>query len=345
MDVFSDDPQRKTVSDPEVPSDQLFRPTASWDNLRLRARLLRRLRAFFDRRKFLEVTTPLLSADTVIDRHLDPLRVKLFDDPRRPHEGPTRFLQTSPEFHMKRLLASGGEAIYQVTHAFRGAESGRLHNPEFTIVEWYRCGDTMNDGIQLLDELCNALLGRGPCQLLSYKQAFQQHVGLDPHMSDTAQLAAILRSADGTPIPTGVVDDRDSLLNLLLTDYVQPNLGRDCPTIVFDYPPSQAALARIRPGTPPVAERFELYVDGIELANGYHELIDAHELRRRNQHVNRERQADGKPRLPEESHLLAAMQHGLPSCAGVALGFDRLVMLCAGSTRLDEVLTFPVDRA
>lgn len=327
------------------PSDGRFQPTASWDALRLRAQLLGRFRKFFDDRGFLEVSTPLLSADTVIDRHLDPLSATLFDDPRRPSAGRRLYLQTSPEFHMKRLLASGGEAIYQVTRAFRGAEKGRLHNPEFTMVEWYRRGDTMTEGMQLLDELCAAVFSRGPARRISYERAFRDHLGIDPHLTDRSELVSMVQSLGTVPLTDDLIEDRDALLNLLLAERVQPQLGRPEPTILYDYPASQAALARIRDGEPPVAERFELFVDGVELANGYHELLDPNQLRHRNRIVNQQRQFDGKPPLPEESRLLEAMEHGLPPCAGVALGFDRVVLLCGGYQRLEEVLAFPIDRA
>ena len=311
----------------------------------MRAGLLRRVRQFFDERGFLEVETPLLSADTVVDRHLDPLRVTLFDDPRTPAVGRTLWLQTSPEFGMKRLLAAGATAIYQVTRAFRGGEIGRLHNPEFTMVEWYRCGDDYHAGMTLLAELAEALLARGPVARITYRAAFRQHAGLDPFDATLAELRAAAHARSSAAPPEFAADDRDSWLNLLLTTCVEPQLGQPAPTILYDYPASQAALARIRDGNPPVAERFELYSQGIELANGFHELLDADILRKRNRHNNQERRDDGKFELPEESRLLAAMDHGLPPCTGVALGFDRLVMLAAGATSLAEVLAFPIDIA
>ncbi|MHB1033585.1 MAG: EF-P lysine aminoacylase EpmA [Pirellulales bacterium] len=324
-------------------SDNVF-PTASWPHLRRRAELLRAVRDWFCARGFLEVETPVLSADIVVDRHLDPLWTILPDDPRRPEAGRRLWLQTSPEFAMKRLLAAGAEAIYQVSRVFRGGERGPLHNPEFTMVEWYRRGDTMAEGIALVDELCRAILGAGPAERLSYGEAFARHVGLDPHTTTVAAMAAAAE-ARGISVPAGFGADRDGWLDLLLVELVQPHLGQERPTILHDYPASQAALARVRPGNPPVAERFELYVRGIELANGYHELLDAAELRLRNALANDQRAAEGKPRLPEESRLLAAMELGLPACTGVALGFDRLVMLAVGAKTLAEVMAFPIDRA
>ncbi len=326
---------------PTSPQHGDYLPTASWENLRRRAELLGRVREFFHQRRFLEVETPLLSADTAVDRHLDPFPVSAgaCGGPRQ------LWLQTSPEFGMKRLLAAGATAIYQVTRAFRQGEQGPLHNPEFTMVEWYRAGDTMAQGMQLLSELGEWLLGRGPAQCLSYGEAFRQHAGLDPHTAATEALFEAA-SALGVAAPASLAaEDRDGWLDLLLAERVQPHLGSPRPVILYDYPAGQAALARVRPGPPAVAERFELYVSGLELANGYHELVDPAVLRRRIAWNNACREADGKPPLPEESRLLAAMQAGLPSATGVALGFDRVVMLAVGASRLEEVIAFPFDRA
>jgi len=334
-----------------------FQPTACWANLRLRARLLRRLREFFDSRGFLEVETPLLSADIVVDRHLEPFDVgaapaskiaaSKIDSPADAAGADARrwWLQTSPEFAMKRLLAAGGKAIYQVTHAFRRGERGRLHNPEFTIVEWYRTGDSMAEGVELLSRLCQSLLDLPEADRLSYREAFLRFADMDPFEVSIAGLQAVAGQR-GLAVPEGSDrEDRGGWLDLLLVECVEPHLGFKRPTILYDYPASQAALARIRREEPPVAERFELYVDGIELANGYHELVDAEELRRRNRQVNARRRADGHRVLPEESRLLAAMDAGLPASTGVALGWDRLVMIAAGATRIDQVMPFPVERA
>jgi lysyl-tRNA synthetase class 2 len=324
--------------------DPDFRPTASFEHLRLRAELLARTRRFFFERGFLEVETPLLSADTVVDRHLDPLSVVLPDDPRRPEVGRTMWLQTSPEFGMKRLLAAGAGAIYQITRAFRGGESGALHNPEFTIVEWYRPGDDMAQGMQLLSELSEALLRLGPAEQVSYGEAFRLHAGIDPHSATQAELAELGRRW-GIEVSAGAASlDRDGWLNLLLAHLVEPHLGQAVPTILYDYPPTQAALARVE-GDPPLARRFELYVRGVELANGYYELVDPQALGERIRTANRQRTVDGKRPLPEPGRLLAAMEHGLDELTGAALGFDRVVMLAAGGASLAEVLAFPIDRA
>jgi len=322
-----------------------FLPTASWANLRLRAELLRKVREFFRMRGFLEVETPLLSADTVIDRHVDPFEVPADAAGTTAAGARQLWLQTSPEFAMKRLMAAGGEAIYQVTRAFRRHELGSLHNPEFTMVEWYRRNDSMADGMRLLSELCDTLLNLGLAALVSYRAAFQQFTGVDPHTASLDELAAVARARD-LAVPDSLDRrDRDAWLDLLLVFLVEPHLGHPSPVILYDYPASQAALAAVRDGNPPLAERFELYVRGIELANGFHELTDPKVLRERNRENNAARVSDGKPALPEHSRLLAAMEHGLPDCTGVALGFDRVVMLAAGARTLAEVMAFPFDRA
>jgi lysyl-tRNA synthetase class 2 len=314
-----------------------FLPSATLDMLRRRAELLRQVRQFFDSRGFLEVETPLLSHDTVIDRHLDPLGVTLFTDARQPERGKRLWLQTSPEFGMKRLLAAGATAIYQIAKAFRGGpEFGSEHNPEFTIVEWYRVGDDYAAGMQLLSDLAEFAIGAGHAERVTYREAFQRQVDFDPLLPE-AKL----------PLPMGMEPDadRDLILDDWLSSRVAPYLGLDRPVILHDYPASQSALARVRPDDPPVAERFELYYRGVELANGYHELLDPAVLRQRNRDNNTERFADDKYLLPEESRLLAAMEHGLPACSGCALGFDRLVMVTTGAKTIQEVLAFPIDRA
>jgi len=320
-----------------------FLPTASWENLRLRAELLRRLREFFHTRGFMEVETPILSADTVVDRHLDPFYTEISSASEM---APRRYwLQMSPEFGMKRLLAFGAKAIYQVSRVFRQGELGPLHNPEFTMVEWYRVGDGMAQGMQLTSDLAQVMLGRSPAGQISYQEAFLKHVGVDPHTADTSSLIAAARQHNIEAPDSLSPQDRDGWLDLLLVERIQPHLGQGSPVLLYDFPASQAALSRIRNDNPPVAERFELYVDGIELANGYHELLDADELRRRTRENNRLRSAEGKTTLPEESRLLAAMEAGLPPAVGVALGFDRLVMIAVGAKSLAEVMAFPFDRA
>lgn len=331
---------------PAEPHDRdAFAPSAPLENLRRRADLLRRLRKFFEERGFWEVETPLLSADTVVDRHLDPLPVTLFDDAREPQIGRTQWLQTSPEFGMKRLLAAGADAIFQVTRAFRGGERGRLHNPEFTIVEWYRLGDDLRRGMDLLSDLAESLLSCGRAKRITYRQAFWDHVQLDSHTATIDELIAAATRHGQHPPESFDRKDRDAWLDWLLTERVEPKLGLNRPTILHDYPPSQAALAKIRDDEPPVAERFELYFRGVELANGYRELCDPAVLIQRNRIANRQRAADGRYLLPDDSRLLAAMRHGLPESTGCALGFDRLVMLALGATDIAQVMAFPSEIA
>ncbi len=324
-----------------------FQPTATFDLLQQRAALLRRVREFFETRDFLEVETPLLSHDTVVDRHLDPFVTRHISDPTRPKQGAELFLQTSPEFGMKRLLAAGAGAIYQITRSFRNGERGPLHNPEFTILEWYRPGDDYAQGIQLLADLAKLLSGAENIERLTYHQVFQVHYQLAPHTAALQELQAAAQRAGLHP-PTSLGTDRDGWLDYLLTERIQPQLGRTAPVILCDYPASQSALALTRLDDLlgcQVAERFELYWQGIELANGYHELLDPAVLRARNTANNAWRVEDGKPVLPEESRLLSAMEHGLPGCSGCALGLDRLLMILSGARTIDQVLAFPLERA
>ncbi len=319
-----------------------WRPTASWPALRKRAELLSAVRTFFARHDFLEVETPLLSADTVVDRHLDPFGVSVSGGAGSDR---TMWLQTSPEFAMKRLLAAGAQRIYQITRAFRQHEQGTRHNPEFTIVEWYRRGDGMAEGMQLLSDLCQALLATPPAVPITYCAAFEKYIGIDPYTASTAEVIAAVKQ-HGIDAPASLsADDRDSWLDLLLVSMIEPQLGRGAPAILHDYPPSQAALAVVRDEDPPVAERFELYVEGIELANGYHELLDPTVLEERAEANNAARVADGKEPLPATSRLISAMQAGMPAATGVALGFDRIVMLALGAKSIDQVIAFPFDRA
>jgi lysyl-tRNA synthetase class 2 len=317
-----------------------WRPTAPLANLRRRAELLTTVREFFRARSVLEVETPSVSAATVTDLHL--ASVRLADDVRSP-ELRRAWLQTSPEFHMKRLLAAGSGPVFQVCRAFRDGESGRQHNPEFTMLEWYRTGW---DHHRLMDEVSDLLtvtLGTESAQRTAYRDVFRRHTGLDPLTASDGELDRCATVHGLTP-PRGRLT-RDDRLQLVMTSTVEPHLGRGRPTLVYDYPASQAALACVRDGDPPVAERFEAYVEGIELANGYHELTDPLEQRRRFDADLAARAAAGLPAVSGCDRLLAALRHGLPDCAGVALGFDRLVMLACGAESIDQVIAFPVGRA
>jgi lysyl-tRNA synthetase class 2 len=331
-----------------------FLPTASLNSLKQRAQLLQQIRRFFDEQDFFEVETPLLSHDTCIDRHLHPIKVPAENVLRgdsaanlaASQNSNVLWLQTSPEFGMKRLLAAGARAIYQITKVFRGGELGRRHNPEFTMLEWYRVGDNLDSGMTLLAEFASKLLGRSEIVRIGYRELFQQALGIDPHKASIGDLRWCCRQrCIGLSADSFSEQDRDFWLNLLLSQVIEPQLGFETPIIVYDWPATQSALAKVRNDDPPVAERFELFVNGVELANGYHELLDVQELRSRNRRQNNLRVADGYDALPEESRLLAAMQAGIPACAGVALGVDRLAMVMAEATCIDEVIAFPFDRA
>ncbi|HEX4955199.1 MAG TPA: EF-P lysine aminoacylase EpmA [Thermoanaerobaculia bacterium] len=314
-----------------------WRPTAPLEHLRRRAELLRTIRSFFHQRGVLEVETPQLAAATVTDLHLASLSCQLAGP-----ESPRLFLQTSPEFAMKRLLAAGSGAIFQICKAFRDDERGRRHNPEFSLLEWYRPAFDHHRLMDEMDQLLAATLGVPAARRLTYAELFEGELGVDPHRSDEAALTAAAERA-GLDVPPGL--DRDGLLHLLLACALEPRLGFDRPAFLFDFPASQAALARLRPGTPAVAERFEVYVRGMELANGFHELADPGEQRRRFEADLAARRNLGLPEVPIDEHLLAALEAGLPDCAGVALGLDRLVMLALGADSIEEVLAFPIERA
>ncbi len=321
-----------------------WQPAASLPALRARARMLARIRAFFARTDVLEVETPLLAAGANPDPNVESL-------PPVEVAGAGRlWLQTSPEFAMKRLLAAGSGPIYQIARAFRDNESGRRHNPEFTLLEWYRPGF---DHHRLMDEVealvCEAAgLAAGGFERLSYRDAFLRHADLDPFGTDVAALKGTLQEL-GVALPEGLgpedADNRDFWLDLLMGEVVGPSLGAIRPCFVFDYPASQAALARVRHGDTPVAERFELYAKGVELANGFHELDDAAEQRKRFVQDLERRTRRNLPPVDLDQALLAALESGIGDCAGVALGLDRLLMLAHDATHIDQVLAFPADRA
>jgi elongation factor P--(R)-beta-lysine ligase len=326
-----------------------FRPTARIETLQQRSALLAATRAFFAEHGYWECETPLLSHDVVVDANLDPLTSQVGSE--------MLFLQTSPEASMKRLLASGATAIFQITRSFRQGERGPLHNPEFTMLEWYRVGDSHHDQMAFVERLvryvyeqASTLTGRAPAaagksafEKLTYDEAFERHAGQRVLQLETHALIEIARQHEIKTPQSLPADDRDGWLNLLLAELVEPYLGKTTPTFLYDYPASQCALARIRDDA--VAERFELYDRGIELCNGYHELTDPDELARRTQTERELRRANAHPDLPGAPKLEAAMREGLPPCSGVALGFDRLTMLALGKTIIDEVISFPIERA
>ncbi len=324
-------------------ADELFRSTASIEHLELRAGLLRKLRSFFDGRGFIEVQTPVLSRHTVIDRHIDLIAVEIVDSGGS--QPSAWYLQSSPEAAMKRLLACGMEKIYQIGPVFRAGEIGRLHNPEFTLAEWYRVGDAMEEGLSLVDDLLGTLLGTRSCDRIRFSEAFSKAINIDvmeASVSDLANRAVDLKVVETTCWS----DDWDDWVNLLFSVVVQPTLGLGTPALITHFPASQAALAKISQDDARLAERFELFFQGVELANGYHELLDPKVLRARNRKANFDRIRDGKNAIPDEaSYLLDAMDAGLPASTGCALGFDRVVMLASKTDQISQVLAFPFDRA
>jgi elongation factor P--(R)-beta-lysine ligase len=315
-----------------------WRPTARREALLLRARLLAQLRAFFAARAVLEVETPALGTGATTDPQIDSLSVEV-------RGAGLRYLHTSPEFAMKRLLAAGSGDIYQVCKVFRDGERGRQHNVEFTLLEWYRLGVDHHALMAEVAALVHALLGPArvaQVEQLSFHAAVGRHAALDPSTASTAECAGCLQRA-GIDVPRGA--DRGALLDLIVGELVGPRLGHGGACFVYDYPADRAALARIRRDDPPVAERFELYVDGIELANGFHELGDAEEQRSRFRADLDARARAGRESVPMDKRLLAALAAGLPPCSGVALGFDRLVMLAAGADHIEDVIAFPTERS
>jgi lysyl-tRNA synthetase class 2 len=317
-----------------------WRPTASIAALRRRAQLLARARAFFAARQVLEVQTPALSAAGISDPQIESLRTAIAGI-KEPF-----FLNTSPEFAMKRLLAAGSGDIFQICNVFRDGEIGRWHEPEFTLIEWYRIGFDDDRLMTEVAELLHALLAPerrlDPPQRLTYREVILRYADVDMNTASDQDLADAA-IAKGVDCRTEL--DRDARLDLLVSLVAGPRLGRDCPTFVCDYPASQAALARIKPGDPPVAARFELYLDGVELANGFHELTDAPEQRRRFETDLALRTRRGQVRPPVDERLLAALSHGIPPCAGVALGFDRLVALSMGHLELKSAMSFSIQNA
>ena len=317
-------------------------PTASLQMLQLRAALLDRTRRFFAARGVLEVDTPVLVNAPVSDVHIESAEVKL------PGSERPCFLHTSPEYAMKRLLAAGSGDIYQIARVVRGHERGRLHNPEFTLIEWYRRGLSLEELMEEVDALVRELLGHDAghvaSERVSWREAFVRHARLDPLEASDATLREAARAA-GLAAESVVASDRDGLLDHLMGTQIGPQLGRGALTFVHRYPASQAALARLDPSDPRFALRFELYGEGVELANGFRELASAVEQRARFEHDQAVRARRCLPVRPLDERLLAALAAGLPDCAGVAVGFDRVLMLAAGAVRLDDVLSFPIERA
>ncbi|MBK5073716.1 elongation factor P--(R)-beta-lysine ligase [Budviciaceae bacterium CWB-B4] len=319
-----------------------WQPSASIAKLLKRAKIVSEIRRFFSERGVLEVETPAMSQATVTDIHLFPFQTS-FVGPGAA-DGMTLFLMTSPEFHMKRLLAAGSGPIYQMGKSFRNEEAGRYHNPEFTMLEWYRPHFDMYRLMNEVDDLLQQILDCEASEVVSYQQIFIRHLEIDPLSADKPQLRAAAAKLDMEELANRE-EDRDTLLQMLFAFGVEPHIGQEKPTFVYHFPASQAALAEISSEDHRVAERFEVYYKGVELANGFRELTDAGEQRQRFEQENRKREARGLPIHPIDENFLAALAYGMPECAGVALGVDRLIMIALSAQSISEVMAFPVDRA
>ncbi|RDH42495.1 elongation factor P--(R)-beta-lysine ligase [Zooshikella ganghwensis] len=319
-----------------------WQPTASLETLKLRADLLSKIRSYFQQQSVLEVETPAMSHTAVCDVHIECFSTKF--KPVSRSVGQTVYLHTSPEYAMKRLLVAGSGDIYQVCKVFRNGEAGGRHNPEFSMLEWYRVGldhhQLMDDVTGMLSHVCDFT----ELRRVSYQQLFEEHLGINPHRTATQQLIKLVKEKVDSEL-SGL--ERNALLELLFTHLIEPSLGWSAEgklagVYVYDFPASMAALSRVQLDTEgqQVASRFELFIDGVELANGYNELADAIEQEKRFKHDKAKRQELGFEVNPIDEHLLSALRVGLPDCAGVALGVDRLLMLLAGTHAIADVLAF-----
>ena len=322
-----------------------WQPSASIPNLLKRAAIIAEIRRFFADRGVLEVETPCMSQATVTDIHLFPFETR-FVGPGH-SQGMNLYLMTSPEYHMKRLLVAGCGPVYQLCRSFRNEEMGRHHNPEFTMLEWYRPTFSLSDLMHETSALLNVCLAERFSELrpmvLSYKHAFQDRLDINPLQATLEQLKETARRV-GLNLDLG--DDRLAYMDLLFSHMVEPSLGFDTPVFLTDFPPEMASLAKVKTDEDgeQVAARFEVYIEGLELANAYDELVDADVLRQRFTTDNAERAAQGLTVMPIDEHLLAALPH-MPECSGIALGIDRLLMIAQNKLKLEQVITFPAEIA
>jgi lysyl-tRNA synthetase class 2 len=310
-----------------------WRPTCTISVVKARAALLASIRAFFLARDVIEVETPVLASAPVTDPFIEAFSVS-----------GTVYLQTSPEYAMKRLLAAGFPSMYQLSKAFRHEEVGHLHNPEFTLLEWYRIGFGLNDLMDEMDALLQQLFSVGTARRFTYQNLFLHCMGLDPFNCTVDDLKKRAKQENIQVISSQLLD-RDDWLRLLFTHLIEPKMGFDVPWFVCDYPASQAALSRLKIDNQMVAERFEVYYKGLELANGYHELDDPKIQMERFLQDCEKRRLLNLSAVPIDKRLVDALAFGFPNCAGVALGVDRLLMLQLGLKEIEEVLTFSWNRA
>ena len=314
-----------------------WQPTLSVETAKVKQRLLKNIRLFFEAREVLEVETPILSCATIPDPFIEKFRVS-----QTAHHK-ILYLQPSPELPMKRLLCAGFGSIFQICKAFRGNEKGRHHNSEFTLLEWYRLGFDYQQLMLEVEQLIQLLIPsiKSTCKM-TYQNIFKAFTGIDPLTANVSNLQQYTSEIIGLPI--GLNNDKNSWLNLIMSQCIEPKFDKDKLYFIYDFPASQASLAKIKKHTP-VAERFEVYLNGIELANGFTELQDAHEQQQRfkQEQAIYEQNFGYQPDI--DQHFLDALQTGLPSCAGVALGIDRLLMILTHATHIRQVLSFPTEYA
>jgi len=323
------------VGDVLLTMNNQWQPSASIEMLRQRAGILKQIRDFFNSRSYLEVETPVMARYGITDVYLANIKATF--------RGESYCLQTSPEYHMKRLLAAGSGAIFQLARVFRDDELGRWHNPEFTLLEWYQLDIDHHALMIEMNALLQLVLGCGPMIKKTYQQAFLEACDIDPMQADISALKQVLQRFELDNVLPDSEQDRDQYLFLLMSHVVEPFLANEpVPVAVYDFPVSQAALAQIING---VAERFEVYYRGVELANGFHELTDVVAQRARFNQDNKARQEHGLPESLPDDYLLQAMRHGLPACSGVALGIERLLALAFDKSSIAETFAFDFSRA
>lgn len=316
-------------------ADLNWQPSATIEHLHQRAKLLQRIRDFFNRRGYLEVETPTMSRFAITDVYLANIQATFRNQPY--------FLQTSPEYHMKRLLAAGSGPIFQLARVFRDDELGRWHNPEFTMLEWYQLAISHHELMDEMDELLQLILKCQPMIRKTYQQVFIEICQLDPFSATIAQLQKTLERYELAYVMAPEEQDPDQYLFLLMSHIIEPALAKEkLPVAIYNFPISQAALAQINQG---VAERFEIYVQGVELANGFHELTDAKAQAARFQQDLAQRRRQGLPEPLVDEYFIAALNHGLPACSGVALGIDRLVTLALQQDAIAKTMAFDFSRA
>lgn len=326
-----------------VTEQSLWQPSCSVQSLQRRAWVLSRIRAFFAQRGVLEVETPLLSHASGTDPQLA-FFTSNYDTPPTTQ---TLFLQTSPEFAMKRLLASGSGSIYQICKAFRNGEAGRFHNPEFTILEWYRVGLDLTHLMDEIEALFNDLFeGQlGTPQRIAYSTIFAQHTGLDALTFSHQAYCAFAKRENLHDAITLCGESHALWLDFLFSFCVQPHLGKNALCLVYDYPACQSSLARLNADNPLLTERVEVFINGVELGNGFYELTHAEEQNARFDAEIETRKSENLPPVTKDTRLLAALETGLPDCAGMAIGLDRVLMILAKSAMISDVLSFDVTRA